>query len=133
MTMTNIQSLELKVHAQRERIPVMYGQIDFSLVPERFAQDAGDTSSLPARFAKRRPALLENRERVAMLRAYTMLGDSVADAYAALLPQYGGRRLVAMLQEACAKGRRARAERTAGAQRRSSPRWSACRSGSTAR
>jgi len=103
-TMTTIESLELKVHAQRERIPVMYGQIDFSLVPERFTQAPADASSMPARLAKRRPALLENGERVALLRAYTMLGDSVADAYAALLPQYGGRRLVAMLQEACARG-----------------------------
>jgi len=102
--MTTIQSLELKTHAQRERIPAMYGQIDFSLVPERFTQEPADASSLPVRLARRRPGLLENGERVAMLRAYTMLGDSVADAYAALLPQYGGRRLVAMLQEACAKG-----------------------------
>jgi hypothetical protein len=102
--MTMIPSLELKVHAQRERIPVMYGQVDFSLLPERFTSDPADASSLPARLAKRRPALLEHRERVAMLRAYTMLGDAVADAYAALLPHYGGRRLIAMLQEACAKG-----------------------------
>ena len=102
--MTTIPSLELKVHAQREHIPVMYGQVDFSLVPERFTEDPLDASSLPARLAKRRPALLQNQERVAMLRAYTMLGDSVADAYAALLPQYGGRRLVGMLQEACARG-----------------------------
>jgi len=102
--MTKIHSLELRAHAQREHIPVMYGQVDFSLVPERFTQDPADASSMPARLAKRRPALLENRERVAMLRAYTMLGDAVADAYAALLPQWGARRLIAMLQEACAKG-----------------------------
>jgi hypothetical protein len=102
--MTTILSLELNAHAQRERIPVMYGQIDFSLVPERFTEDPAAASSLPARFAARRRALLGNRERVDMLRAYTMLGDSVADAYAALLPQFGGRRLVGMLQEACAKG-----------------------------
>jgi hypothetical protein len=102
--MTTIPSLELKAHAQRERIPAMYGHIDFSLVPERFTATPADASSLPARFAKRRLSLLENRERVGMLRAYTMLGDSVADAYAALLPQLGGRRLVAMLRDACAKG-----------------------------
>jgi hypothetical protein len=102
--MTKIHSLELRAHAQRERIPVMYGQVDFSRVPERFTEAPADPSSLPARLAKRRPSLLENRERVAMLRAYTMLGDSVADAYAALLPQWGARRLIAMLQEACARG-----------------------------
>lgn len=102
--MTNTQSLELKVHAQRERIPVMYGQVDFSLVPERFTDDPADPSSLPARLARKRPALLRNREQIAMLRAYTMLGDTVADAYAALLPEYGGRRLVGMLHQACARG-----------------------------
>ena len=102
--MTTTQGLELQAHAQRARIPVMYGQADFSLVPERFTQEPSDQSSLPGRFAKRRARLLENTERVALMRAYTMLGDSVADAYAALLPQLGGRRLVSMLEEACAKG-----------------------------
>ncbi|HTL32229.1 MAG TPA: oxygenase MpaB family protein [Kofleriaceae bacterium] len=102
--MTTNHALELKVHAQRERIPAMYGQIDFSRVPERFTDDPADASSLPARLRRRRARLLQNGERVAMLRAYTMLGDLVADAYAALLPQYGGRQLVGMLQEACAKG-----------------------------
>ena len=57
-TMTTIPPLELKVHAQRDRIPVMYGQVDFSLVPERFTQDPADASSLIARLASRRPALL---------------------------------------------------------------------------
>ena len=33
-----------------------------------------------------------------------MLGDTVADAYAALMPQYGFRRLIQMLQTACDKG-----------------------------
>jgi hypothetical protein len=102
--MRTAESLELRVHAQRDHIPAMYGQVDFSLIPERFTEDLADTSSLPARLAPRRPALLRNRERVDTLRAYTMLGDSVADAYAELLPQHGGRRLVAMLEQACAKG-----------------------------
>jgi hypothetical protein len=104
MMTTAVQQLEQKVRVQRERIPVMYGQIDFSVVPERFTQELADRSSLPVRLGGKRAALLEDRERVAMLRAYTMLGDSVADAYAALLPQLGGRRLIAMLEEACAKG-----------------------------
>jgi hypothetical protein len=102
--MTTLDALELQAHAQRDRIPVMYGQIDFSIVPERFTDERSEASSLPARLVKKRAALLANRERVALMRAYTMLGDSVADAYAALLPQLGGRRLVSMLQQACAKG-----------------------------
>src|SRR5688572_23436669 len=101
---TPTHRLEQRAHAQRERIPAMYGHIDFSVVPERFTEDVRGPSSLPAQFGAKRPALLEDRERVAMLRAYTMLGDAVADAYVALLPQYGARRLIAMLEAACARG-----------------------------
>src|SRR5690242_5896645 len=96
---TPIEQLEQRVHAQRERNPVMYGAIDFSIVPERFTDALADASSLPARLRNKRAALLENREQVAMLRAYTMLGDTVADAYVALLPKYGARRLIAMLED----------------------------------
>lgn len=99
-----IAELGLKMHGQRERIPVMYGKIDFSLVPERFTQDLAAPSILPARLARRRAALLENRERVALMRTYTMLSDAVADAYVALLPEYGGKRLITMLQDACDRG-----------------------------
>jgi len=80
----------------------MYGHVDFTQLPERFAQELSDSSTLPKRMASERPALLANQERVGLLRAYTMLGDPVADAYAALLPQVGGGRLIAMLQAACA-------------------------------
>lgn len=103
-TIPSITALQLKAHAQRDRIPVMYGAIDFAQVPERFTDQPGVPSSLPARLEKRRPALLANRELVSMLRTYTMLGDAVADAYVALLPQYGGRRLIAMLEQACREG-----------------------------
>src|SRR6476619_7606145 len=101
--MTTMQ-LESKAHRQPERVPAMYGAIDFSIVPERFTEALGDTSTLPARFRARRAKLLANRERVALMRAYTMVGDAVADAYAALLPHYGARRLIGMLRDACAKG-----------------------------
>lgn len=102
--MSHIETLELKIHAQRDRNPVMYGAIDFAAVPERFTDELTAASSLPGRYRKKRPALLANRDRVAMLRAYTMLGDTVADAYVALLPQLGARRLIAMLEDACANG-----------------------------
>jgi len=48
--------------------------------------------------------LLANEERVARIKAYTMMGDRVADAYAALMPTCGFQRLVAMLQQACDHG-----------------------------
>src|SRR6185436_19447295 len=100
----DIGSLERKVRAQREQNPVMYGRVDFSLEPERYTEAVSDKSSLPGRFERKREKLLRQRDRVAMLRAYTMLGDTVADAYAALLPRYGAKRLIAMLEEACSKG-----------------------------
>jgi hypothetical protein len=80
----------------------MYGNIDFSRVPERFTEQLSDASTLPKRFVDQRPALLAKQERVALLRAYTMLGDPVADAYAALSPERGGGNLIAMLRAACA-------------------------------
>ncbi len=42
--------------------------------------------------------------RVERIRNYTMMGDKVADAYAALIPEYGFRNLVTMLEEACENG-----------------------------
>ncbi|HUO00091.1 MAG TPA: oxygenase MpaB family protein, partial [Bradyrhizobium sp.] len=64
----------------------------------------GDETELAPEYAGRRPELLANKERVALIKAYTLHGDPVADAYAALIPQYGFQRLVAMLQEACERG-----------------------------
>jgi hypothetical protein len=41
---------------------------------------------------------------VALIKAYTMHGDPVADAYAALIPRFGFQRLTMMLEEACERG-----------------------------
>lgn len=101
---TDLATLEQKARDQAERIPAMYGQIDFSRVPERFTAEPGVVSSLPARLARNRDALLRDRDRIALLRTYTMLGDAVSDAYVALMPQYGMRRLIEMLEQACARG-----------------------------
>lgn len=100
----DVEALERKARAQREQNPVMYGRVDFSIVPERFADGPSDRSSLPARLERRRRRLLEDRDHIGMLRAYTMLGDTVADAYAALIPTYGLKRLIGMLEAACARG-----------------------------
>jgi ER-bound oxygenase mpaB/B'/Rubber oxygenase, catalytic domain len=98
------QSLQQKMFSQRERVPAMYGQVDFSVVPERFTAMAGDSTTLPANLGSKRPQLLANAGRVELMQSYTMIGDAVADAYAALLPQYGMRKLIGMLREACARG-----------------------------
>jgi len=100
----DLTELQQTIAAQGALVPSMYGRVDFSVLPERFTQDVADASSLPRELSARRPALLADAERVGLLRAYTMLGDSVADAYAALLPTYGAKRLIDMLQAACKQG-----------------------------
>jgi len=103
----DLDAVSARVAAQRERLPEMYGQIDFTALPERYTEDPKHDSALgvlAGRRAGRRAQLLANRELVGRLRAYTMLGDQVGDAYACLIPRYGFRRLVDMLVEACDKG-----------------------------
>jgi hypothetical protein len=101
---TSIAELNAAVANQAAQIPSMYGRVDFSITPERFTVAPGDETEIAPDYAARRPELLANEERVALIKAYTMHGDPVADAYAALIPQYGFQRLTAMLQAACDHG-----------------------------
>ena len=101
----SLEQLWEQVQAQKTLIPSLYGDVDFSVTPERFAGNPADRSILPDHFAEKyRRSILADQERVARARAYTMLGDNVADAYAALMPEYGFRRLISMLTDACDKG-----------------------------
>src|ERR1700733_9692485 len=86
------------------QIPSMYGRMDFSITPERFTVEPDAVSELAPEFSQRRPELLANEELVARIKAYTMHGDPVADAYAALIPKYGFHRLATMLEGACDRG-----------------------------
>jgi hypothetical protein len=96
--------LDDKIAQQRELVPVMYSKFDFSVAPERFTSALSDESTLPLELSHKRAALLADAERVELMRGYTQIGDSVADAYAALMPTYGARRLIGMLEEACKRG-----------------------------
>jgi ER-bound oxygenase mpaB/B'/Rubber oxygenase, catalytic domain len=100
----SIAALTEKIAAQGTENPVMYGGVDFSITPERFAVEPDAKTDLAPQYAARRSALLADTERVALIKAYTMIGDSVADAYAALRPILGFRRLMTMLTEACERG-----------------------------
>jgi ER-bound oxygenase mpaB/B'/Rubber oxygenase, catalytic domain len=99
-----IADLNASITRQAAQIPAMYGRVDFSVMPERFTVDPEVESELAPEFSARRPELLADSERVALIKAYTMHGDPVADAYAALIPQFGFQRLVTLLKEACARG-----------------------------
>jgi hypothetical protein len=101
---TSIAGLGETIASQAAQIPSMYGRVDFSITPERFAAEPDAETELGADYADRRPELLANAELVALMKAYAMHGDPAADAYAALMPQYGFHRLATMLKEACAHG-----------------------------
>jgi hypothetical protein len=97
-------ALQNRVRSQASALPEIYGRVDFSTAPERFTVDMAETSSLRGPFKDRRKSLLANDDRVALIQAYTMMGDAVADAYAALMPQYGFKKLVDMLKLSCEIG-----------------------------
>jgi hypothetical protein len=100
----SLAELRGSVAAQRERIPVIYGNVDFDATPERFCDDIAVRSCLETRGGIDRRKVLADQPLLERMRAYTMLGDLVADAYAALAPKFGFRRLIQMLIDACDKG-----------------------------
>src|SRR6202161_3025136 len=101
---TSITKLFAMLATEAAQIPSMYGPVDFSITPERFTVEPDAVSELGPELSHRRPELLANEELVARIKAYTMHGDPVADAYAALIPKYGFHRLAMMLEEACDRG-----------------------------
>lgn len=92
-----------KVLGQAEALPAMYGKIDFATVPERYVEGT-DEGDLRADYAKFKSPESQNPELVEKIRTYTMLGDRVADPYAALMREYGFRTLIDMLVKACDEG-----------------------------
>ena len=102
--MSALSPLQQKIHSQKTDNPDMFGSVDFDLVPERLVRGDAAASELRGRWAKDAPRLAANAELIARMEAYTMLGDTVADPYAALMPKLGFRPLVDMLVTACDKG-----------------------------
>ncbi|GEN99490.1 hypothetical protein NSE01_13230 [Novosphingobium sediminis] len=101
---TPIAQLRQRIAAQRIDNPAMYGGVDFEIHPERLLLDGDVAGSELRSYPKAAARLLENTELMERIAAYTLMGDAVADPYAALMPEYGFRRLVDMLVEACDKG-----------------------------
>lgn len=91
-----LEKVRAKVASQKTALPALYGDVDFDSTPERFTDDP--KASVAPRLRGLDP------DKVALIKAYTMLGDVVADAYAALMPKYGFRPLIAMLTTACDAG-----------------------------
>jgi len=104
ITRAALDNLWARVESQRDRVPAMYGKVDFRAVPERFTATAGDPTALSGKYDRDRDALLADPDRIEFIRAYTMIGDVTADAYAALMREFGFRALVDMLTRACDEG-----------------------------
>ncbi|MBP6902425.1 MAG: DUF2236 domain-containing protein [Burkholderiaceae bacterium] len=100
----SIAALQQQVQRQRELAPALYADMDFDQLPERWTETPGDDSHLAPGLTGRRNQLLADPERVALMRAYTLLGDAVCDAYVALMPRLGFKTLVALLVQACERG-----------------------------
>ncbi|HEX7354850.1 MAG TPA: oxygenase MpaB family protein [Mycobacteriales bacterium] len=95
--------LAARVRSQKVLQPGLYGDIDFDRLPYRHTTDPADTSALPAWIADRAPILANDRI-VELITTATMLGDVVADPYAALVETYGVPGLIRMLRQACREG-----------------------------
>lgn len=96
----SIEEVRARVAAQKTLLPAFYGTVDFDHTPERFTEDP----SLAVVTDRAPMGVQVTQDDLDRVRAYTMLGDQVADAYAALIPEFGFRRLIAMLTQACEQG-----------------------------
>jgi len=95
-----LEQVRNRIASQKTLLPSLYGQIDFDRMPERFTEDA--SQAIVKDRAPMGVAMTDHE--LELVRAYTMLGDIVADAYAALAPTLGHRGLIDMLREACDRG-----------------------------
>ncbi|QLL08347.1 oxygenase MpaB family protein [Mycobacterium vicinigordonae] len=100
---TYFPELAQRVASQRELQPDLYGDIDFDEHPYRLTGRPEDKSALPHWVGDRESILQDNRIRELMETA-TMLGDVVADPYAALMNSYSVTDLIEMLKTACRQG-----------------------------
>lgn len=87
---------------QQSIAPEVYENVDLSIIPERFRTELGANSIL--RKNKRVQDFLADKEKVEFFRQLTLMGDPIADAYAALFPKLGFQRARGMLDEAIEKG-----------------------------
>ncbi len=95
--------LAARVRSQRDLQPELYGDFDFDQQPDRLATEPGVDSALPTWVADRAPILQDDRV-LELLSTATLLGDVVADPYAALMNTCSVTRLIDMLKTACREG-----------------------------
>lgn len=87
---------------QKALAPSVYGPLDLNITPERFRTELG-ANSIKAN-DKRIQALLADKDKVEFFRQLTLMGDPLADAFAALIPKLGFPKARAMIDQAAAHG-----------------------------
>jgi hypothetical protein len=95
-----IDQVRARVAAQKTALPGLYGEVDFDRVPERFTENPAESVA----GGGRAPGVAPTADDLALVRAYTLMGDRTADAYAALMPTHKFGQLIGMLTAACDHG-----------------------------
>ncbi|MEB4211910.1 oxygenase MpaB family protein [Mycobacterium sp. 94-17] len=95
--------LARRVRSQRDLQPDLYGNFDFDQRPDRLATQPDVDSALPTWVADRAPILKDDRI-MELISTATLLGDVVADPYAALMNTHSVSQLIDMLKTACREG-----------------------------
>lgn len=101
--MTN-KEIWAQVRSQASATPAVYGAVDFDSLPERFTAIPGEPNELQSAGDAVRNQILGDAGLIDRMRAYTFMGDRIADPYAALMPEYGFKQLMQMLSDACDHG-----------------------------
>lgn len=106
----HVNVLRERVDRQAVDLPQLYTPFDPDHLPERLALGASDPSELDrvermeADERVKRSRVMSEPGLVDLMTLATYLGDPLCDAYALLLPTYGMKQLVAMVQQACREG-----------------------------
>ncbi|OBG35560.1 oxygenase MpaB family protein [Mycobacterium sp. E3198] len=100
---TYYPELARRVRSQGELQPDLYGDFDFDRAPDRLATEPDVDSALPTWVADRAPILEDDRV-LELISTATLLGDVVADPYAALMATHSVTQLIDMLTRACRHG-----------------------------
>ena len=87
---------------QKSLAPEVYGNLNLDIVPERFRTELGSASVLQGN--EKIQALLNDPQKVEFFRQLTLMGDPLADALAAKVPELGFKNLRAMLDLAVKDG-----------------------------
>lgn len=87
---------------QKTIAPAVYGDLDLDITPERFRTELGENSIIKDN--PRIQALLADADKVEFFRQLTLMGDPLADAFAARIPELGYKKARAMLDKAAEEG-----------------------------